>query len=78
MSTDESNKEFHANNNDTLSSCLKIIDEANTKKNTHMPSSHGAVFQSVSNLKCDVEMKKLAADVGSAAYFDELLNEGEH
>ena len=44
MSTNEPNKECHASNNDTLSNCLRIISSgigANTKKNTHLSSSHG-------------------------------------
>ena len=48
-----------------------------TQPNTGLDSSHGAAFQSVSNIKSDTEMAKVAIDVDSEQYFDELL-EGGH
>ena len=42
--------ECHASNNDLITNCIKIIGKtigANTKKNTHMPSSHGAAAAGV-------------------------------
>jgi hypothetical protein len=44
-----------------------------THANTGLNSSHGAAFQSVSNIKSDTEIKKAAVEVDSADYFDELL-----
>ena len=46
-----------------------------THANKGLDSSHGAAFQSVSNIKSDTEMAKVAVDVDSMAYFDDLLNE---
>lgn len=42
-----------------------------TFANTAIPSSHGAAFQEVSNIKSDIEMDKVVVDVDSEAYFDE-------
>ena len=45
----ESQLECHPSNNDTLSNCLEILSNAsaNTKKNTHRPSSHGVAAAQV-------------------------------
>jgi hypothetical protein len=67
-------KECHANNNDILSSCLKIINSgANTKQNTHRASSHGKAARSVRKYNDVKAMAVIVADVDSAAYFDDLL-----
>ena len=71
-------KECHLNNNDTLSNCLKIIDDAsNTKKNTHMGSSHGNAYNVNRQRAEDKEMAVIAAPVDSVDYFNELLKD-EH
>ena len=49
----ESQLEFHPSNNDTLNNCLEIISDvsANTKKNTHRPSSHGIARVAVDKIR---------------------------
>jgi len=72
-------KECHLNNNDTLSNCLKIINAgANTKRNTHMSSSHGKYAAEVRTHMNDKEDAILAADVDSATYFDQYDLQGNH
>ncbi len=45
--------ECHPSNNDTLSNCLEILSNAsaNTKKNTHRPSSHGIARMKVDAIR---------------------------
>ena len=78
MSTNESNKECHLNNNDTLNNRLKIIDEALTKKNTHAPSSHGIAAKTNRDRVHNKAINALETlDVNSESYFNELLNDGD-
>ena len=46
-----------------------------THANSGLNSSHGAAFQAVSNINSDNEMAKVAVDIDSADYFNELLKD---
>ena len=51
-------RDCHLNNNDILSSCLKIINSgANTKKKTNLPSSHGIARLEVDRIRCEQQLR---------------------
>ena len=73
----ELNKECHANNNDILSNCLKIINVGAVNQVKHRASSHGNAYLVNRNRVEDKNMAGISAPIDSTAYFDDLL-QGEH
>lgn len=72
----ESQLECHPSNSDTLSNCLEIINSAsaNTKKNTHRPSSHGQARQKREAIQDRLNIKALETQTESD-YFYSLIED---